>query len=203
MNNLKIITLILAFFVATILQGCSSDSGSDPWNGPIPTPNRGAVSGTVKYVDTQAPVNNAYVELVQKTTEISASYQTNTNVMGEYSFASVIYGKYEVSVKVNDKIVYTTQLVVDKPEIDFSPSIPNVVPAISAISGTIIYESSPLSGATVFIGTQSVTTDTNGDYNINTLPQGTYFVSIFVNEECIYEGELIVDEPSEDYDITI
>ena len=184
LNHMKTILAAFPFFAAVLLSGCGS--GCMTLGGPTPTTCGTATSSTSSSSSTfsiSGTVSGAAPQGVTISLTGAGTGTTTTDVNGNYSFAALPNGSYNVvpSASGNAFAPVSTAATIsgaDVTAINFTETA-NAA-ATSGISGTV---SGPVKQNVLITltlnGTDTGTavTDANGSYSFTVLPNGTYTVT--------------------------
>lgn len=189
--------LSLAFFSVTVVSCDSSGSSTEPEE----DQEFGSLEGTVIQADTESPVSGVKVSVLADKDTLSST----TGSEGNYSINRVPTGRHTLRATKSDYETYNSEIGINEnetSEVDI-----NVTPSIesSTLTGTVRSKETEegVEGVKVKIAGQEDFTDSNGDYQVNNVPQGTKDISANKEGYISFEGEVFLSSNNKEFDIEI
>jgi hypothetical protein len=109
-------TIIFILFIIILSSACYSQ-------------NKGVINGTVKDKETQGPINDAIIEIIE------LERKTNTNASGNFDFKDIPYGTYQIRIS---SLGYETAVKTDVVVLSSRPANVSVELLLSNISTDVI-----------------------------------------------------------------
>ncbi len=137
------------------------------------------ISGTVVDFESGAPLVGAYVLISGSTT-----HQAITDTNGKFSSTGIAAGQLSIQITAagyKDTVLTAVIVPGNKVELGTIYMMPTELSATTTLTGTVTDNAtgSPISGASISVDGASVTTDTNGQYELAGITQTNF--SVFVS----------------------
>jgi hypothetical protein len=183
MLSLLIVALLALGFVAGC--GSSSDDGGDDGS-------TGTVVGTVTDQNSQ-PISGALCTVT--TTGAKGTYSDTTDDSGVYEITSVPEGVWPLTISADGFVTQTEDITVVGGDTTEVPDVEMPVTGYGDVAGTVTSDligGTTIAGATVTIGSTSVTSGTTGGYTITDVAAGTQTISATATGYVAYSSTVTV-----------
>jgi|GEM_PF-2173046 len=146
-------------------------------NQEVPNPDLATLSGTLIDDESNTPLSGIRVNLIGEN-----NLTLTTNVQGEFSFGGLRNGSYLLQIVDSEYANLSSSMTMVGEDIDLGMIrlSKNQDSTVSILKGSITDSDTnePINGATVTIGTKSATTDSSGNYLINSISSGSQTIMI-------------------------
>ena len=158
--------IFIFLLILSIHFGCGTDDDVDKVDSKMPdqpsTSNTGTIIGTVTDVNTNQPVSDAVVKLLDR--------EAKTDAEGKFTFTDIPYtDNQKLTVEVESYETYSKTIVLNQKQLTLSVTL---TPIMGTVSGTVrdALTKNPIPGSVVHLNGKEVKTEADGGFTFFDIP---------------------------------